>query len=283
MAVTATLLLWSAAFPAIGIALEGFDAIPLAALRFAMAALALHAVLWRSQACWQWLTVPDALRFLLCGAIGIALYNMLLNSGQRSVSPGAASFIVNAQPLVAALLGCWWLGERFAPQAWVGSLVGIAGIALIGQAQPGGLQWGEGSSLVAMAAICSGSFFVMQRPLVARHGALRSATFSVTAGALLLSPWLPKALAQWPTATTASAAAVVFLGLGPAALGYVCWMRALDHFGAARATHFLYLMAPLATAMDWAWSGRLPSAGMAVGGAAVVAGVALVHWSRRTP
>lgn len=275
LAMVSTLLLWSAAFPAIALGLHGFDAVPLAALRFAIAAVVLLALWARGDR--RWPGAADLLRFIACGAIGIALYNALLNHGQRSVAPGAASFIVNAQPLVAALLGGWWLGERRGGRLWAGTALGLTGIAVIGQAQPGGLQWGEGTSLVALAAVCSGTSFVLQRPLVARYGALGSATFTLTAGALLLSPWLPAALSQWPEAPAASSAAVVFLGLGPAALGFLCWMRALDRFGATRASHCLYLMPPLATAMDWAASGRTPSLAMLLGGATVVAGVAVVH------
>ena len=61
----------------------------------------------------------DALRFLLCGFLGIALYNALLNTGEQTVSAGAASFIVNTLPIFTALLAAVFLGERF--NRWAGS------------------------------------------------------------------------------------------------------------------------------------------------------------------
>ena len=51
----------------------------------------------------------DALRFLLCGFLGIALH-ALLNTGEQTVSAGAASFIVNTLPIFTALLAAVFLG-----------------------------------------------------------------------------------------------------------------------------------------------------------------------------
>jgi drug/metabolite transporter (DMT)-like permease len=63
------------------------------------------------------------LRFLACGLLGIALYNALLNTGEQTVSAGAASFIVNTLPIFTALLAQSFLHERFNRWGWLGSLV----------------------------------------------------------------------------------------------------------------------------------------------------------------
>ncbi|WP_437360005.1 DMT family transporter [Inquilinus limosus] len=274
-AVAVTILSWASAFPAIRLALRELAPVPLAAARFAVAALLVLAWLaWRRPPRPAW---PDLLRFALCGLIGIAAYNILLNTGQRTVAAGAASFIVNTAPILTALLARLVLGERFGARGWAGTLVSFAGIALIASAQPGGLAFGAGASLVLGAALCSATYFVLQRPLVARYGALTCTAWTLLTGALLLSPWLPAAADGLSQAGPATVAAVIGLGVLPAAIGYATWTHALGHFGAARAANFLYLVPPVATVLALPMLGELPGPQTLLGGAIAVAGVVLVN------
>ena len=79
-------------------------------------------------------TRGDALRFLLCGFLGIALYNALLN--RRANRLGRRGELHREH---TALLAAVFLGERFNRWGWLGSLVSLAGIAVIARGQPGGL------------------------------------------------------------------------------------------------------------------------------------------------
>lgn len=280
-AVAVTVLSWASAFPAIRLALRELQPVPRAAARFAVAALLVLAWLaWRRP---PWPTLPDLLRFALCGLLGIAAYNILLNTGQRTVAAGAASFIVNTAPILTALLARLVLGERFGTRGWAGTLVSFAGIALIASAQPGGLAFGAGASLVLGSALCMACYVVLQKPLVARHGALACTAWTLMAGALWLSPWLPEAAGELPWASATTIATVIGLGVLPAAIGYATWTIALGHFGAARATNFLYLVPPVATAIAAPLLGELPGPQTLLGGAIAIAGVVLVNTrGRRT-
>jgi drug/metabolite transporter (DMT)-like permease len=279
-AVSVTILSWASAFPAIRLALRELQPVPLAAARFAVAALlVLGWLAWRRP---PLPALPDLLRFALCGLIGIAAYNILLNSGQRSVAAGAASFIVNTAPILTALLARLVLGERFGGRGWAGTLVSFTGIALIASAQPGGLAFGAGASLVLGSALCMACYVVLQKPLVARYGALTCTAWTLLAGALWLSPWLPEATAELPGTSMVTIAAVIGLGVLPAAIGYATWTYALGHFGAARATNFLYLVAPVATAIALPLLGEAPGQRTLLGGAIAIAGVVLVNMRGRT-
>ena len=79
-----TVFVWALSFPLTKIALADLAPLPLAAARFAIASLLIGGwLLWKRP------PLPngtDGVRFLLCGLIGIAVYNALLNSGQRTVS-----------------------------------------------------------------------------------------------------------------------------------------------------------------------------------------------------
>ena len=282
IAVAVTVLSWASAFPFIRIALRALDPLPLAAARFAVAAVLILAWLaWKRPAR---PTRGDAVRFMICGLVGIAIYNGLLNTGERTVPAGAASFIVNTVPIMTALLATFVLGERFGVWGWAGTVVSFAGIALIAFGQPGGLRLGAGASLVFGAAACSAVYFIVQRPLVPRYGALTCTAYTLLAGALLLSPWFPAALhgLSGPAAVPETVGAVIALGVLPAALGYAAWTMALGYFGAARAANFLYLVPPVATTLAFVLAGEIPTLTTLRGGAVAIAGVVLVNTRGRS-
>ena len=106
---------------------------------------------------------------------------------------------------------------------WLGSLVSLAGIAVIARGQPGGLASGANSTLILGAALCSPSYFVLQRRLIPEYGALTCTAYPLLAGALLLTPWLPGAPGSLPGAPRGTLPAVLVLDVFPAALGYATW------------------------------------------------------------
>lgn len=282
LAALATVVAWAAAFPAIALALKAFQPAALAAGRFAIAAML--AVLWLLITRSGWLPVKDWPRSAIAAGLGIAGYNMFLNSGQTTVSPGAASFIVNTTPVFTAILATVFAEERFNRYAWLGSLVSLGGVGMIALGQPGGLRVGSGGTLVLGAAVCLASFFIVQRPLVQRHGALRATAWILIFGALWLLPWLPLTIAQARTATASSIGAVVLLAALPSAVGYATWSIAQAHYGPARAANFLYLIPPTAAALSLFWVGDVPTWTTLVGGLVVLSGVVVVNrwgtWQR---
>ncbi|WGS54136.1 DMT family transporter [Paraburkholderia sp. D15] len=273
-AVAFTILSWASAFPFIHIGLQGLTPLQLAAARFATAVLLVFVWLaWKKPRLPAW---RDAIRFLLCGFLGIALYNALLNSGEKTVAAGAASFIVNTLPIFTAVLAVIFLGERVNRWGWLGSLASLAGIAVIASGQPGGLTLGAGSTLILAAALCSASYFVLQRSLIPTYGALTCTAYTLLAGALLLTPWLPGALHALAGASRSTLPAVLMLGVFPAALGYASWTFALGHFGAARAANFLYLTPAVATALSAWLTGERPGVSTLCGGLMAIGGVVFV-------
>jgi drug/metabolite transporter (DMT)-like permease len=273
-AVAFTIVSWASAFPFIRIGLQGLPPLQLASARFATAALLVLA--WLAYRRPRLPTWPDGLRFALCGFLGIALYNALLNTGEKTVAAGAASFIVNTLPIFTALLAAVVLGERFNRWGWLGSLISLAGIAVIARGQPGGLTLGAGSTLILGAALCSASYFVLQRRLIPVYGALTCTAYTLLAGALLLTPWLPGAVHSLDGAPRGTLQAVLVLGVFPATLGYATWTFALGHFGAARAANFLYLTPAVATVLSALLTGERPGLATLCGGLLAICGVVLV-------
>lgn len=277
-----TVFVWALSFPLIKVALADLGPLPLAASRFAVASVLIVAWLgWKRPAS---PTPGDMLRFFLCGLIGISVYNALLNAGQQTVSASAASFIVNTVPILTALFATLFLHEQFTKWGWIGVTVGFAGVGLIVTAQPGGLSFGSGAFLILGSAVAQAVFFVLQRPLVQRYGALASTAYTILAGTSMLSPWIGEGLSELvaPTTAPATLASVIALAVFPAVLGYAAWSYAIGHYGAARSSTFLYLVPPTATLLAFGLSGERPGLATIIGGLVAIAGVTLVNARGRT-
>ena len=138
VAVAVTVVAWASAFPAIRAGLAAFGPAELGAIRFAIAAVpaAIFLALTRpSLPSWS-----EAWRFAFGGIVFVGLYTVLLNFGELTVSAGAASFIINGNPIFTAVLAMLFLGERFSRLAWLGTIISFAGMALIALGEGDGLK-----------------------------------------------------------------------------------------------------------------------------------------------
>jgi drug/metabolite transporter (DMT)-like permease len=187
-----TVIAWASSFPAIRAGLAGFGALELAALRFAIAGVfaALFLVVTRPK-------LPeraDIWRFLTGGIVFIALYAIFLNLGQRVVPAGAASLIINTNPIMTAALAMLVLNERFSALAWAGTALAFAGIGVIALGNGLDLNIGISVLLILGAALCNSVSTVVQKPLFSRHKPLAVAAWNMAIGALPSPPSCP---ARW--------------------------------------------------------------------------------------
>ncbi|HZH09374.1 MAG TPA: DMT family transporter [Microvirga sp.] len=277
-AVIVTILAWASAFPAIRAGLQAFSPIELGALRFAVAAVPAAIFLAVTRPAWP--TLPDFLRLVIGGFLFVALYTALLNMGERTVSAGAASFIINTNPIMTACLAMLVLGERFSVRAWVGTALSFAGIGLIALGEGQGMHIDTGALLILVAALCNSVTTVVQKPLFARHKPLTVSAWNMVLGALFLSPWLPSGASEFAVASASGIQAVIYLGLVPSLVAYGTWAVALSRLPASRASNFMYCVPPVATLLGFLWLGEVPTLLGAIGGIMALAGVAVVNMRR---
>lgn len=277
-ALATVLVLWPSAFVGIRAAVRDYPPAELALLRYVVASACLGAYVTFTRT-----SLPrpeDWPRVLLAGALGFAGYNLAINTGERTVTAGAASFIVNTTPLFTAWLASLLLAERLPARGWIGIGVSLSGAGLIAAGERTESSLDTGVLLVLLAAVLQAAYFVLLKPLLSRGSVVGVTSAAMWAGTLLLLPVLFRVVRLVGDAPAAATGTVVYLGLFPAAIGYVAWSRVLAAMPAGRAASFLYLVPVIATLIGWLWLKELPSWLSLTGGGVAVLGVVIANWRR---
>jgi drug/metabolite transporter (DMT)-like permease len=281
--VAITVVLWAVAFPAIRVALESFGALGLSFLRIAVAAVVLLAI-----APWSGVRVPrrgDLAAIALCAFAGMAAYQVLLNVGEQSVPAGTASLLISTAPVYSLLISSRVLGEVIPRTRWFGLGVALLGAGAVAFSTGEGVGLSAGAVFVVAAAVAQGVYHVAQRPLLQSYSAVEVATYAMVAGAVMLVPAAPLAFGDLRSATASSMSAVVLLGIGPSAIGFVAWAAAVARLHVSRPAVALYAVPPIAIVVAWGALGERPHALAVAGGVISLAGVAVgtITLRARTP
>lgn len=270
-----TIFCWASAFVGIRIGLHGYSPTHLALLRYATASLVLVAfAVVKRMPLPRWRDVPG---LALTGVVGIACYNVALNTGEISVSAGISSFLVSTAPIITAVLSLILLNERLRIWGWIGILISVFGSALITLSTGEGIHFSPGALFVLCAAVAHSLYFVLQKPYLARYSALQCATYAIWVGTLALLIFSPGLVANMQTASWSETLAAIYLGVFPAALGYVSWAYVLARISATRAASFLYLLPVVTLGIAWFWLGEWPAWLALSGGMIAISGVILVN------
>jgi drug/metabolite transporter (DMT)-like permease len=281
-ALAVTVVLWASAFPAIRVAVAGYGPLGLSLLRLAIASVALLAVTPFARV--RRPAARDLPLILLAGFFGMTAYQLLLNTGERTINAPTASLLVATTPIYSTLIAARVLGERVRARRWLGITIGFAGSAEIALAHGPGLEVSGGALVVLGAAVAQAVYHVTQKPLLARYSGQEVATYAMWAGTALALPlaWpAVHAVARAGGGGAGAALAALFLGLGPSALGFVTWAYAGARLDVGHATASLYLVPVVTIAISFLWLGELPRPLALVGGAIAVGGVALASPGRR--
>lgn len=270
-----TIIAWASAYPLVRLAMTAVPSVPLAALRYALAAFC--AVLWL---CCKRLPVPalaDWPRLVACGLSGITFYNIFFNLGERHVSSATTSLIIALAPIMAGLIAVIWCRERLTVWSWIGSFLSFGGVLVIVLGHGGHVPVNGDVVLVFLAAFCMAVFSVLQKPLVQHYGGMVVTCWVLIIGSVALSPWLGQGMVALLRSPPKIWLYVLELALVPAVLGYAGWSVVVGALGAARAVIFLYLVPPVTFILSFLLEGSWPDLPTLLGGGVVMFGVSIAQ------
>ncbi|MFJ9718073.1 DMT family transporter [Streptomyces sp. NPDC101213] len=273
-AASVTVVLWASAFVSIRSAGAAYSPGALALGRLLAGALTLGVIcLVRREglpprSAWRGIAVSGVLWF--------GFYMVALNWGEQEVDAGTAALVVNIGPLLIALLGARFLGDRLPPRLLAGMAVSFAGAVTVGLSMSGG----GGASLFGvvlclLAAVAYAGGVVAQKPALGRAGALQVTTFGCLVGAVTCLPFAGQLVGDAADAPLSATLNMVYLGVFPTALAFTTWAYALARTTAGRMGATTYAVPSLVVLMSWLFLGEVPGVLTLAGGALCLAGVAV--------
>ncbi|CAH0222286.1 DMT family transporter [Microbacterium sp. Bi121] len=281
LAALVTVVLWASAFIGIRGAGPHFDPGALALLRMAIGAAALGVIALR-----HGIRLPARRHWPLVIAWGIGwfcVYNLALNSAERTLDAGTAAMVVNLAPLMVVVFSGLLLREGFPKTLMVGAPVAFLGVVLIGtnSATSSGFDV-TGLLLALLAAVMYAGCTLLQKHLLSAGVDGTTLTWlGAVAGTVALLPWLGTLIGDLQTAPLDATLWVVYLGVFPTAIAFTTWAYVLQRSTAGKTSATTYIVPAIAILMSWIILGEVPTPLMFVGGALCLLGVLITRMRRR--
>lgn len=240
-------LVWGTSFVSIGISLESFSPISVAAIRTSVASIALLIALPLFGQSLSPLKRPKALIFVcLSGVIGLAVPFSLLAWGQQFVPSSVAGVAMGSVPLLLVPLVYFFSSdEDIGPRRIIGILIGFIGLLLIVGPGLWSVEPSPGFSIGAAACICAALGYAIASIITRNSPKIPTLTFatgSMTAAALVLVPIVLVVDGVPSELSGRSVLAIVYLGLLPTAIATVLRVRVITTAGSLFMSITAYLV-----------------------------------------
>lgn len=284
LAVTMMIVSWTLNLPVGKVALLSFPPLMLISLRSVLASgFILPVYLWANpyRRRIDLDDVPGLILVCLFGQIG---NQVLFVIGLNHTSISHTAFIFSLVPILVLLLAAWAGQEHVTARKLVGMAVSATGVVLLSFDKANGSGPTLFGDAMCLASSCLFSFFtVMSKPYRIRYGPVTVSTFSYVSGAVALLPvvlYFPF-LQDFEFEAVAGAgwAALIYMAVFPAVIGYIIYYYALGFIAASRLSTFNYLQPPLATAIGVLFLGEPLTSLLLLGGTLILAGVAVTERS----
>lgn len=280
IAMVAAVIVWGSAFVAIRSAMRYFSPGELSFARLLTASVLLGGIVLARGG----IRIPqrrDWLAMFGLGALGHMAYQILLNTGERSVDAGTSSLLIAFAPMLASVMAVLLLGERLTALGWLGTAIAFTGAAIIAVGSGISLNIGPGVLTVCAAALIWAVYLVLQKTIASRYDSLEMTAWPMWVGTLLLLPWAGTAPAAIKAAPFSATMSVLWLGVACSVIGFLCWSYAIKRVAVTVGSTALYTVPVAAFTIGVLFLHEMPHASALLGGAIAIAGVALAQLKGR--
>lgn len=279
-------LLWGVNASVMKLAVNVMPPLVFNAARLGLASLAL--VILASGVRRTPLTRRDVLVLLALGVLGTGLYQFFMIEGLARTRAGTTALILSSSPAFIALFGRLLGVERISRMGMTGIAMSIAGIALVGLAQPDPGSVGTsmlGNGLVLIGCICWSIFSVLVKPYANRLDGRSVTAITLVGGTvpLALIALSSARSVEWGALGASTWGAILYSGIASMVIAYLFWNRGVRVFGPTRTAMYGNLQPIFALAAAWLLVGEHLVLWQVVGAAAIIGGVVLTRTSDLWP
>lgn len=239
-------VLWGLAFVGIKWALRDLSPTELTVARFIVA----DALLLGLAAVWPAArpTFPRGhrTRLIILALAGVPLYHLPLNWGEQRTTAQIASLIVATAPILVAVGGVKFLGEKLTSTRILGLIISFAGVIVLTlgtRNEPGVSVTLAGVLVIGIAPIVWAIYTIVAKPLMSQMAPMTVTSTTLLLGSLTLIPFAtPSAFDAIGAAGTGTLVWLVVLGAGSSVLGYLLFVWLVRNLEANQTGMILYLV-----------------------------------------
>jgi drug/metabolite transporter (DMT)-like permease len=279
-------VVWGSTYLAIRIVVREMPPLAAASLRFAAAGLVMGLVALYADRAHGWPSRRQWLDYAFIGVLLLSVGNGLVMWSERTIPSGIAALIVATVPLWMVLLdGLRPGGEPWTLRVWVGTLVGLLGVAFV--ARPEGSVAGGHWPGVAALQIASFSWTIgslYAQSVKKRVPLFTASAIEMLAGSAFLfleSRVFGEDLGLMRAASPHAWWALVYLGIFGSLVGFTAFAFCLNELPASIVGTYAYVNPVVAVALGALILQEPLSSGLLVGGALILVAVLLSTIKRR--
>jgi drug/metabolite transporter (DMT)-like permease len=281
-------VVWGSTYLAIRVVVRTMPPFAAAGLRFAVAGSAMAVVAWlterpRSLPTWrQWRDYGLVGVLLLVGANGLVMW------AEKSVPSGITALVVATVPVWLTLLdGLRPGGQPWSARGWLGTLVGLAGVALVVRPEAGAesVRW-PGILALQCAALSWSLGSLYAKAITTRLSVLTASAIEMLAGAfglLLLSRIAGESWLQLHQAPASAWIGLTYLVVFGSLVGFTAFAHALAELPASVVGTYAYVNPVVAVVLGAVLLDETVSTHLVFGAGLILAGVLLATLAPRRP
>ncbi|SFT20442.1 DMT family transporter [Paenibacillus sp. BC26] len=279
--------IWGANFGVSRKAMETFDPILFAFLRFSIATPFFFLLLYLKEGS-VGVPIKVALQLAAIGLVGVTgLEIAVMYSIKYTTLANASLLNVAPWPIFAALLGPLFMRERMSARLIVGGVAAMAGVCLVILGGSEGFDLSSnnmvGNMLALGVSIIGALFNLACMPLMRTYSALRVSTWYIAFGMLFMFPFTLGSWSkvEWSSLTSSSYTAIAYNVLICTLFSFVVWNASMFKIGATRANFFRYVVPAAAVAAGYFFFSEQISGWQFGGTVFMVAGLVWISLEKR--
>jgi drug/metabolite transporter (DMT)-like permease len=280
-------LVWGSTYLAMRLVVREMPALAAPGTRFTCAGIIMGLVALVMDRGRGWPRGRPWLDYAAIGVLLLSVGNSLVMWAERTVPSGTAALILATVPVWILLLdGLRRGGEPWTARVWLGTAVGLVGVALVARPQDevGSAHW---LAIVALQVAClSWTVGSLHAQRVPRRLPLASAAaVEMLAGGLVALAASRLIGDDWSAMAAASARAwggVAYLVAFGSLVGFTAFAYCLNELPATTVGTYAYVNPVVAVVLGWTVLGEPLTGGLVVGGLLIVVSVALTTLHKRT-
>lgn len=275
-AALATVIMWASTYVGIRLAVQSITPEALALYRFIIASFVLFLYLKYKK--YGLPHKKDLPIILLTGFVGIFIYQVVFNIGQKMVSAGTAAFLFGLSPLFTSINAWIILKEKLNIAGWIGILVSFSGVGFIsfGENNQGGFN--IGILILVSSALIFSFYNILLRKLSKTYSSIQITCYAFISGTLFMLIFSPSLIKQFPIISLNLHLTIIYLAIFPAATGYLLWSYAIGKGNPSQISTFVYLSPFFTLLIGWVWISEIPKWLASLGGVIILIGVYITNF-----